>query len=51
MVLGADLLRKFGGGILHNINQHYLLLFETTSIRAIIHKENRWKLKMDIWIG
>ena len=40
MALGSDLLKKFGGGILHNIDQRHLLHLQTTSTRAIIHKEN-----------
>ena len=39
MALGSDLLIKFGGGMLHNID--HLLHIETTSSHAIIYKENR----------
>ena len=46
MALGSDLLIKFEGGILHNIDQRHLLHFETTISHAIIHKENKQKMKM-----
>ena len=41
MALGLELLKKFGGSfILHNIDQRHLLHIQTTSSRAIIHKED-----------
>ena len=46
MALRSDLLKKFGGGILHNIDQRHLLHLHTTSSRAII-KEN-WETSPDI---
>ena len=40
MALGSELLKKFGGGMLHNIDQRHLLHLQTTGSCAIIHKEN-----------